>query len=133
MGVNCKYSGGNNDCPEVKAYLQDKTYRLICPEQLGGLSIPRPPAEIQGNRVVNAEGKDVTAAFEAGAEAVLALCQELNPEEIILKESSPSCGSHFIYDGTFQGKKIPGQGFTARLLAEHGYRLKSEKEIKNEG
>lgn len=129
MGHPCKYNGGNNKNEAVIAYVGEQPHCLICPESFGGLLSPRPPAEIQGERVINAVGEDVTSAFLCGAEKVLALAKKENPDLCILKENSPSCGVHQIYDGTFRGKKIEGMGLTARLLQEHGYTLCSEKDI----
>lgn len=93
---------------------------LVCPECMGGLPTPRPPAEIQGERVINTAGIDVTAEYRRGAERVLAICRELGIGKAILKQNSPSCGSCFVYDGTFSKRLIPGQGITAALVSQHG-------------
>lgn len=139
LGEKCKYSGGDNFSPAVVDYLRDKSYIVCCPEELGGLPTPRPPAEIQPGgeekrpdapaKVLNKEGVDVSAAFHKGAEAALSICLENGVDTAILKEGSPSCGVHCIYDGSFSGKKIPGSGITAALLREHGIRVYSEKEL----
>ncbi|MDO4733111.1 MAG: DUF523 domain-containing protein [Bacillota bacterium] len=137
LGVKCKYSGGDNFSPAVLAYLQDQEYIACCPEMLGGLPTPRPPAEIQAPadgdsgpaKVLNREGQDVSAAFLQGAEAALALALENAADTAILKEGSPSCGVHCIYDGSFSGKKIPGSGLSAALLKENGIRLISSDEL----
>ena len=93
----------------------------MCPEQLGGLPTPRVPAEIQPDgRVVDAAGTDRTAAFEAGAREVLRIAQERGCTRAILKEKSPSCGVHLVYDGTFSGALVPGMGKAAALLAASG-------------
>lgn len=137
-GVNCKYSGGHNLVPAIAELVAKGKAVPVCPETLGGLKIPRPPAEIQGGdgrdvlagraRVVDKEGKDVTAAFLRGAAATLAKAREIEAELVVLKEKSPSCGSKFIYDGTFTGTKRPGFGVTTALLREHGFRVISEEE-----
>lgn len=129
LGVCCKYSGGDNLCPEVLA-LRDK-YNLIpvCPEQLGGLPTPRPPAECFAGGVHNNLGEDVTEQFRRGAEEVLKLGQLFGCRAAILKARSPSCGSGIIYDGTFTGTKIPGYGVTAALLLKHGYQVYSEAQL----
>ena len=125
-GVNCKYSGGNNDCPWVKEFIKDKDYMLYCPEEAGGLPTPRPPAEITNGRVFNKEGKDVTEYFIRGAEMTMEAAEKRAAElgqEIelaISKANSPSCGSGTIYDGTFTGEKVEGDGFFIRLLKEKG-------------
>ncbi len=119
MGIPCRYDGKKKEYPELQA-LQDR-YTLIpvCPEQLGGLATPRTPAERQNGLVVTAEGKDVTAQYSAGAEAVLQLAKALGCRKALLKERSPSCGSREIYDGTFSRRLIPGMGITAELLTEN--------------
>ena len=132
LGENCKYSGGNNRDEHVLSFLEGKDYLAICPEVLGGLSIPRPPAEIIGDAVMDREGKDVTAAFNKGAEKTLALALDHRPELCLLKANSPSCGCGTIYDGTFSGKKIPGDGVTAALLKAHGFRVLTETDLKKD-
>lgn len=130
IGINCKYSGDNNENEKVKEYLRSKEFTLVCPEQLGGLSTPRPPAEIVDGRVITKEdNKDVTENFVRGAEETLKIAKLYVCSEAILKEGSPSCGCNLIYDGSFSGKKIPGKGITAKLLEEEGIKVKSEKDL----
>ncbi len=129
LGTNCKYSGGNNLCPEVARLAEVCQLIPVCPEQLGGLPTPRPPAECQGDRVVNDQGADVTARFQRGAEEALALARRFGCEAAILKTRSPSCGHGVIYDGTFTGTKVPGSGVTARLLEREGIALYSEENL----
>jgi len=129
LGHNCKYNGGNNDNAKVHRFLADKEYIIFCPESASGLPCPRDPAEIQGEAVIDRSGQDVTEYFHRGAQMALELCQKQGIDTALLKESSPSCGSHLIYDGTFSKKKLPGLGITARLLAAHGIRLLSEEDL----
>lgn len=139
VGVNCKYDGGNNDNSKVKEYLKDKKYIIICPEQLGGLTTPRKPSEINkiggkevlnGNsKVISCEGKDVTENFIMGAMESLKIAKLFNCRQALLKEGSPSCGCNLIYDGTFEHKKIPGMGVTAALFDENNIEVFSEKEL----
>ena len=109
---------------------------LVCPEVMGGLPVPRLPAEIQrhgtnpeGCRVVNKAGDDVTAQFRLGAEKVLELVKAHHISTAILKGNSPSCGDKNIYDGSFTGKLISGSGVTASLLIENGVEVFSEKDV----
>lgn len=105
----------------------------VCPEQLGGLSTPRTPTEIDHAdgeavlcgraRVVDAAGGDHTAAFVAGAEQVLTLARQHQARRAVLKNKSPSCGYGCIYDGSFSGKLITGNGVTTALLLQHGVRV----------
>lgn len=112
----------------------------ICPEVAGELPTPRPPAEIQGTgggqgvwngtaKVINNLGTDVTAAYQKGAQAAVELARTHDITTAILKERSPSCGSHFIYDGSFSGVKLAGQGVAAAKLREAGVILYSEEEL----
>ena len=120
LGENCKYSGGNNYTPAVEALKGKFDVIPVCPEQMGGLPTPRIPAERVGEKVLNREGADVTAEYRKGAEDALAVAKANGVKFAVLQERSPSCGSEYVYDGTFSGKLIPGQGVTAQLLEEHG-------------
>ena len=131
VGVNCKYSGGNNALPpELLAALEEK-YRLvpICPERDGGLPTPRLPSERKGKRVLNRAGEDVTEAFRRGAQFALETARREGCRLALLKERSPSCGSGKIYDGSFSGTLIPGDGVAAALLKEHGIAVFGETEF----
>jgi uncharacterized protein YbbK (DUF523 family) len=95
----------------------------LCPEQLGGLPTPRPPCEIQSDRVVDDRGVDRTEEYRRGAEAVLAAARTYGATQALLQKRSPSCGSGWIYDGTFSKTLRQGDGITARLLAENGIQV----------
>ena len=133
LGINCKYNGENNKNENVINYLKDKQYIIACPEQLGGLSTPRNPSEIikldKGKLVKSNKGLDVTYNFIKGANECLHIAKIYNCKEAILKEGSPSCGSNYIYDGTFSGQKIKGEGVTTSLLRKHGIKVISENEV----
>ncbi|MCR5753467.1 MAG: DUF523 domain-containing protein [Acetatifactor sp.] len=123
LGENCKYNGGNNYNQKVLDFVKDKEVIPVCPEVMGGLATPRVPAEIVGGRVMTKEGKDVDYEFRQGAKLVLERALEEKPEFVILQSRSPSCGIKQIYDGSFTGKRIDGQGVTAKLLEEQGFQL----------
>ncbi len=129
LGLDTKYDGGNNRNERIVAL--SKTYVLVplCPEQLGGLSTPRPPSEIKGNSVFSIKGSDVTKNFLKGAEEALKFAKLYGVKRAILKDGSPSCGSNYIYDGTFTGRKVRGNGITAKLFKRNGIRVYSENEI----
>lgn len=129
LGVNCKHSGGNNYCPGLAALAANHTLIPVCPEQLGGLPTPRIPAERKGEKVLTAQGKDVTASYEKGAQEVLALARTLDVDGAILKARSPSCGCGVIYDGSFTHKPVQGDGVTAALLKKEGYRVWTELDL----
>ena len=131
LGTNCKYNGGNNALPEEKLAALRERYRLIpvCPERDGGLPTPRLPSERLGERVRNRAGEDVTRAFRRGAELALETAKREGCRMALLKERSPSCGSGKIYDGSFTGTVIPGDGITAELLRKNGIAVFGESEI----
>jgi len=132
LGVNCRYDGSDNRVQPWVEALAGHQLIPVCPEQLGGMATPRAPSEIVSEaplRVLAKTGEDVTAAFAAGAAETLKLARLLEARCAVLKERSPSCGVNAIYDGTFSGTRLPGQGMTARLLATEGLRLYSEEEL----
>lgn len=129
LGENLKYNGKNN-FNEVVAKLAE-SFELVplCPEVLGGLTIPRLPSEINEDRVVNSAEVDVTYEFLKGANLALEKALKENIKYAILKEKSPSCGVHKIYDGTFSGTLIKGQGIACSLLEKKGIKCYNENEI----
>lgn len=129
LGENCKYSGGNNACNEIIEYLKGKEYISVCPEVMGGLLTPRACSERLNGRIMNNEGEDVTEAFRLGAEKTLAVAQENQCELCILQVRSPSCGAGIIYDGTFSGRLVEGNGLTAQLLMDHGFKVISSEQF----
>ncbi|MBE6022288.1 MAG: DUF523 domain-containing protein [Cellulosilyticum sp.] len=139
-GEKCKYSGGDNYNEAVIAYCQDQEVLQVCPEVLGGLPIPRHPAEIVGGsakdvlegraRILNDQGEDVTSCFLQGAKEVLKLAKIHQIKEAILKANSPSCGKGKVYNGEFKGELVDGNGVTAELLLQSGIQVKTEKSLK---
>ncbi len=129
LGIDCKYSGGNNLNEKVLSYIADKEVIPICPEILGGLSTPRPPSEIIGEKVMNNENKDVTREYRKGAEEALKLAKLFNVKKALLKAKSPSCGCGKIYDGTFSSTLIDGDGITTRLFKENGIEVITEIDL----
>ena len=128
-GINCKYDCGSNHCEKVIEMVRKNEAILVCPEQLGGLTTPRPPAEQRGNKVFTRDGNDVTAEFQKGAEEVLRIARLHSCKEAILKARSPSCGSGKIYDGTFSRNLTDGDGITAALLQKNNIKVFTEEDI----
>ena len=132
LGVSCTYQGTSKKQENVLKLLQEgHTLIPVCPEQLGGLPTPRPASERKGEQVVSCHGVDVTENFARGAQEALRIAQLYDCEVAILKERSPSCGSGQIYDGSFQGVLIDGDGVTAELLKQYGIRILGESETEN--
>lgn len=126
-GVCCRYDGGGFDLPRLRELMEKGIAIPFCPECAGGLPTPRVPCEIAGDRVLAANGTDCTAQYRRGAELALETCRRYDLTAAILKEGSPSCGSHRIRDGSHTGQKIPGMGVTATLLAQNGITLYTEE------
>ena len=126
-GQTCRYDGGTFDFPALRRLVEEGEAVPFCPECVGGLPTPRKPCEIVGERVLAADGTDCTAEYTRGAALALDTCRRLGLRAAILKEGSPSCGSHRIRDGSHTGRKIPGMGVTAALLAREGITLYTEE------
>ena len=122
LGFECKYCGGSNKLTEQQLAALGERFRLIpvCPETAGGMPTPRDPSERLGDKVVSNQGRDVTAQYQKGAETALWLARRYDCKAALLKENSPSCGSGQIYDGSFTGKLIPGDGVAAEELKKEG-------------
>lgn len=129
LGKNCKYNGGNNLNQGVLEFIEGHEVIGICPEQLGGLSTPRLPAEIVAGLVTNKEGVSVDNEFRKGAQEALAVALENKVDLAILQSRSPSCGVKEIYDGSFSGKKIKGQGVFAKLLSARGIKVLDAEDV----
>lgn len=138
-GINCRYSGDSNVNKKVIELLKKGEALPVCPEQLGGLQTPRKPCEIVGGtgkevllgmaRIIDKDGNDRTFEFVRGAQEVLNIAKMTGSKKAILKAKSPSCGCGKIYDGTFSGNKIEGNGITAQLLLENGIEVITEEEL----
>ena len=128
LGDNVKYSGGNNLTPELVTLLEKYNVKIvkICPECFAGLTIPRVPSEIREDKVF---GRDITEEFLSGAEKTYQVAKRKQVDFAILKERSPSCGSSYIYDGSFSGNVIQGQGLTAKKLSKENIIIFSEENL----
>ncbi len=126
-GEPCRYNGESFPCEAVQELVRAGLALPVCPEVLGGLPVPRMPSEIREGRVIDKDGTDQTDAFSRGAEAALRLAREHGCTAAILKARSPSCGSGEIYDGSFTGTRVPGEGVFARIAHEAGLDVWSEE------
>ena len=129
LGYPCRYDGKSVPCKEVMD-LQDR-YELIpvCPEELGGLPTPRIPAEIVGDKILRADGADVTGEYILGAKLAYTYAAENGCTLAILKSKSPSCGKGEIYDGTYTRTLIIGNGILTDLLLKNNIEVYTETEI----
>ncbi|MEB5567675.1 DUF523 domain-containing protein [Mammaliicoccus sciuri] len=137
VGEKVRYDGNHKLDLFYKNLIDEKKAISICPEILGGLQVPREPAEIIGGdgydvwndqaKVMTVAGRDVTIQFKEGAKRALSIIKDLNADTVILKSDSPSCGSTVIYDGTFTGNKKEGVGVTTALFTLNGINVYEEK------
>jgi len=128
-GFPCRWNGEHRTDAAVVRLVRQGRAILICPEQSGGLPTPREAAEIAGGRVVTKSGRDVTAAFELGARVALEVARRYGCAQAILKSRSPSCGSDTVYDGTFSGTVVAGDGVSAALLKRNGIAVSTEEDL----
>ncbi|MBS7607686.1 MAG: DUF523 domain-containing protein [Candidatus Bathyarchaeia archaeon] len=129
LGIKCRYDGKDCRNEKVVELLKIELLIPVCPEQLGGLPTPREPAEIVGGKVLTKSGRDVTENFIRGARETLKIVKLLGVKEAVLKQGSPSCGCGRIYNGTFSGKTVEGDGITAALLKKHGIKVITEEDL----
>ncbi|MBU3934866.1 DUF523 domain-containing protein [Patescibacteria group bacterium] len=129
LAIICRYDGKSKPNEKVISLAKKEILIPVCPEQLGGLATPREGVELKGKMAITKLEKDVTDNFNRGANQVLKIAKLYGAKEAILKQRSPSCGCGQIYDGTFSGKIIKGDGVTAALLKKNGIKVISEEEL----
>lgn len=127
LGIKCRYDCKVKEYPRINDLIGKHTLIPVCPEQLGGMPTPRPPVEIKSGEVVDINGKVYTDIFVEGANAVLQIAKYNDCTLAILKKNSPSCGYGEIYDGSFSGTLIEGNGITAQLLRDNDITVKNEE------
>ena len=121
LGLPCRYDGASKPLPDLPRLLALPLELVpFCPEQLGGLPTPRPPAERRGGGVRTRDGQDVTENYARGAEAALRLARLLHCRAALCKARSPACGCGAVYDGSFSGRLVPGDGVAAERLRAAG-------------
>lgn len=142
VGHQVRYDGDDSQAPgddQIARWHREGRLVAVCPEVAGGLSVPRPAAEIRGGdgrdvvdrraRLVTEAGDEVTDAFVAGADHALQVARDEGLRMAILKSKSPSCGTEAIYDGTFSGTKRDGMGVAAAVLQRAGIAVFSERRL----
>jgi len=133
LGAEVRHHGGaaTIEHPILRRWREEGRIVGVCPEVAGGLQSPRPPAEIRGLTVVTREGLDVTNAFRTGADVAVRVARELGIRVAVLKSRSPSCGVGRIYDGTFSGRLVDGDGVTAAALRREGVQVFDEYHLED--
>ncbi|MCY8233145.1 DUF523 domain-containing protein [Priestia endophytica] len=138
-GIECRYDGTHRLKEKIRSLVEEKKAVTVCPELLGGFSTPRQSAEIVGGtgkdvlagdaKVIEKSGRDVTDLYVKGAYKTLEMALKLQVTHVVLKQFSPSCGSKSIYNGTFTGERIQGEGVTSALLSKAGIIVLSEEDL----
>lgn len=129
LGCDCRYKGDNCRNERILTLAKDNVLIPVCPEQMGGLSTPRDPSEIVGDKLLSNKGRDVTEQYQRGANIALEIAKINKADFAIFKLKSPSCGKGMIYDGSFTGKLVPGNGVTVDLFLENGIDVYTEEEL----
>ena len=130
LGAPVRYDGGAKPVREVRELAEKVEVVRVCPETASGLPVPRPPAEQRGGRVFLADGRDVTDDFERGARSCLAAACRPPVPLAVLKAKSPSCGVGLVYDGTYSGRLVPGDGVFAKKLEKEGVCVVTEDTVR---
>ena len=131
IGMNTKYNGENNYSSKLEKLLKAYDLVPVCPEVLGGLPIPRDPAEIVDSEVLTRYGRSVDDEFRKGARKAIDILKDEDVDFVILQSRSPSCGVGKIYDGSFTGRLTDGDGIFVRLLKEEGIKVIDVEEFIN--
>lgn len=129
LGLETRYDGKGKMHPALVALSEQHTLIPVCPEQLGGLPTPRPPCEIRDGRVFNQANEDRTDAFVHGAQQSKEICELTRCQAAVLKSRSPSCGRGQVYDGSFSGTLVEGNGVFAQMLQDEGIPVFTEEEL----
>ena len=129
LGLKVRYDGKSKENEDILSLINDFEFIPVCPEVFGGLPTPRVPSEIKDGKVINKDVIDVTSNYLRGAEETLRLCKIYNVDTVVFKSKSPSCGKGLIYDGTFSGNLVHGNGITTDYLLKNGIKVYSEDEF----
>lgn len=129
LGVNCRYSGTHSLNPQVVELAKKHELVPVCPEQLGGLPTPRQPAELLRGRAIDRIGTNVTPQFDRGADEAVKLAKTLGCTHAVLKSRSPSCGPGWVYDGTFSGNLVKGNGILVKKLQKAHIKVTDETHL----
>ena len=125
-GIECRYDGKAATISSISEMIKNGEAIAVCPEELGGMPTPRPPCEIVNQKIIDINGEDQSDKFHLGAKHALKIALDHGCTEAILKSSSPMCGCGEIYDGSFSGKKISGDGILTKLLKSKKFKVSSK-------
>lgn len=129
LGRNCKYNGGNNFRQRVADFAAGHEIVEYCPEVLAGLGVPRTPMEIVDGILVDRNGNVVDKAVRDAVERAMEEIEKLGIDCAVLQSRSPTCGVKQVYDGSFSGKLINGQGVFAKALMDAGIKVIDAEDV----
>ena len=130
LGIRCNHAGRSSPSAAVAALAADNDLVPVCPEVGGGLPVPRAAAEIQPDGTVRTStGEDVTPSYRRGAGMAVAAAKAAGARAAVLKARSPSCGCREVYDGSFTGTRVAGEGVTAEALRQAGIHVLSDEDL----
>ena len=126
-GEKVRYDGTDRKNEKLLKALEGNELIPICPEAAAGFPIPHEPIEVKDGKAYTRNGNDVTEQLRQGCMEVFRQIEDC--DMVILKEKSPSCGLRQIYDGSFLGTLIKGNGFFTQLCLDNGIPVLSEEDI----
>ncbi|MDD5212960.1 MAG: DUF523 domain-containing protein [Candidatus Gracilibacteria bacterium] len=124
-GIECRYDGKSNINDDIIKLYKEGKIISVCPEELAGLGAPRTPIEIVGDKILDKNGNDYTEQINNGIEIAMDLVKNAVVEKAFLKSKSPTCGYGLIYDGTFSGNLVKGNGIFAQKLLDNSIDIQS--------
>ena len=129
-GIPCRYDGKSSPDKKAEKLVRKGEAIPICPEILGGLSVPRTGVDIvegdgwdvlSGTASVKSKtGEDLTPLLLRGAIASLKIAKRFSINKALMKQRSPSCGCGQIKR---RGKLKKGDGVTAALFKREGIKV----------
>ena len=139
-GIPCNYNGEATPDERVISLIKEGLAFPVCPEILGGLTIPRSRTRIikgDGSAVlerkkgllITADGNDVAQQFLKGADLTLKVLHLLEINAVIFKQDSPSCGCGRTLGGKKEPVRVEGDGVTTALLKRAGIKVFTEENL----
>ena len=129
LGYPWRYDGSHKRNQELINLLEGHEIIHGCCEYLANFSIPHLPIELKDQQAFFSNGADVTEQLKIGAKRAYQIYQYNHCDFAILKSKSPSCGRDRIYDGSFTGQMIQGDGFVTQLFKQHHIEIFNENEL----
>ena len=127
LGHRCRYDGTDKRNDELIKLLDGHELIPVCPESSAGFTVPHEPIELKDNKAYLKDETDVTEQLYKGCLKCLKMIEDC--DFVILKSKSPSCGYKKIYDGSFNGILIDGNGMFTDLCLQNDMKVFSENDL----